>query len=57
MNTWSLAKKPKIYNGEKKASLINDAGVIRGLYVEKWKYIHTHHFAQSSSSSGPQAST
>ena len=33
MDTWSLTKMPKIYNGKKKASSINCAG----LFVEKMK--------------------
>jgi hypothetical protein len=30
-----LIKKPKIYNGKKKASSISGAGLTGGLYVEK----------------------
>ena len=37
MDTWSFTKKPKIYNGRKKASSINGAGLTGGQYVEKWK--------------------
>ena len=36
-DTWSLTKKPKIYNGKKKASSINCASLTGCLYVEKWK--------------------
>ena len=35
MDTGSLTKKPKIYNGKKKASSINGAGLTGCLYVEK----------------------
>ena len=35
MDTWSLTKKPKIYNGKKKASSINGAGLTGCLYVEE----------------------
>jgi hypothetical protein len=31
----TLTKKPKIYNGKKKASSINGAGLTGNLYVEK----------------------
>ena len=37
MDTWSLTKKPKIYNGKKKASSINGVGLTDSVYVEKWK--------------------
>jgi hypothetical protein len=35
MDTLSLTKKPKIYNGPKKASAINGAGLTGGLYIEE----------------------
>jgi hypothetical protein len=34
-DTWCLTKKPKIYNGKKKASSINGAGSTVCLSVEK----------------------
>ena len=34
MPTWSFRKKPKIYNGKKKASSINGTGLTDSLYVE-----------------------
>ena len=34
-HTWSLTKKPKIYNDKKKASSINDTGLAGCLNVEK----------------------
>ena len=37
IDTWSLTMKPKIYNGKKKPSSINDAGLTDCLYVEKMK--------------------
>jgi hypothetical protein len=35
MVIWSLTKTPKIYNGIKKASSINDAGLTGCLFVEE----------------------
>ena len=35
MDTWSLTKKPKIYNGKKKAASINGASLTGWLYVGK----------------------
>jgi hypothetical protein len=49
MNTWYLTKKLKTYSGKKKASSINGAGPTGSRYVEKWKWIHIYHLAQSSS--------
>ena len=37
MDIWSLTKKPKIYNGKKKAPSINGGGLTGGQYVEKSK--------------------
>jgi hypothetical protein len=37
MEPWSLKKKSKMYNGKKKASLINFANITGSWYVEKYK--------------------
>jgi hypothetical protein len=37
MNSLYLTQKPKIYNGKKKASSTNSAGLTDRLYVEKIK--------------------
>ena len=36
MYTWSLTKKPKIYNRKKKASSTNGACIIGCLGIEEW---------------------
>ena len=57
MHTWSLTKTPKIYNGWKKASSKNGAGVPGCLYVEEWKETHICHLVQSSGPSRSRTST
>ena len=37
MNTWFLTKKLKVYNGRKKASSTNGAGITGCQPVEEWK--------------------
>ena len=46
MDTWTLTKKPNIYNRKMKVSSINGADLTGSQYVEKWKLIHICHFAQ-----------
>ena len=48
---------PKIYNGKKKASSINGAGLTGCVYVEKWEQTYISHLAQSSSPSGSRTLT
>ena len=57
MDTGSLTNKPNIYNGKKKISSTNGAGLTDYLYVEKMKIDPYFHLAQSSSPSGSRTST
>jgi len=54
MNTWSLTKKPKIYNGKKKGSLINGSGLTGSLYIKKCFISVTLHKAQVQVDQGPK---
>ena len=54
INTWFLSKKPKLYNGKKKASSTNGAGITECRNVEEYKEIHIYSHAQNSS---PNVST
>ena len=46
MDTWSLTKKPKPYNGKKTISLTNGASLTGSLHVEECKLIHIYHLVQ-----------
>jgi hypothetical protein len=52
-----LTKEPKPYNGKKKASSTNGAGLAECLHVKECKYTHIYYPAQNSSPSGSKAST
>jgi hypothetical protein len=57
MDTYILIKKPKPYNGKKKASSTDGAGLSGCLHIEECKKTHIYDPAQNSSPSGSKTST
>ena len=56
MNNWFSTNELKLYNGRKKASLTNDAGITGCQPVEEWKYIYIYHHSQNSNPNGIKTS-